>query len=72
MAMTDEMRDALLRNVGGAALKDIARKHGMITMRESGIRKVLEGDTTVEEISRVLLNEEAADAPVAPLLTVTP
>jgi type II secretory ATPase GspE/PulE/Tfp pilus assembly ATPase PilB-like protein len=61
MRLTDRMREAILRNVGGAALRDIAMADGMTTMRESGIRKVLEGDTTPEEVCRVLLNEDAVD-----------
>jgi hypothetical protein len=36
----------------------------MVTMRESGIRKVLEGDTTLDEVARVLMSEEVGDGAV--------
>ncbi|HSV73000.1 MAG TPA: ATPase, T2SS/T4P/T4SS family [Chthonomonadales bacterium] len=58
MRVSDRLREAVLRNVGGSALKEIAMADGMTTMRESGIRKVLQGETTPEEVCRVLLSEE--------------
>jgi len=61
MRMTDTLRDAVLRNVGGVALKEIAIREGMKTMKESGIRKVLEGETTVDEVYRVLMSEDPQD-----------
>jgi len=64
MRMTDRMREAVLSNAGGATLKDIAKADGMVTMRESGVRKVLEGDTTLEEVARVLMSEECGDGAV--------
>jgi type II secretory ATPase GspE/PulE/Tfp pilus assembly ATPase PilB-like protein len=57
LVVSDRMRDAVLRGAGGNELKDIAVLDGMITMREAGIRKALEGDTTLEEACRVLLEE---------------
>jgi type IV pilus assembly protein PilB len=64
MRMSDRMRDAVLTNAGGATLKEIAKQDGMTTMRESGVRKVLEGDTTLEEVARVLMSEEGGDGVV--------
>jgi len=34
-------------------LKDTARKEGMITLRENAVRKLLEGETTYQEVLRV-------------------
>jgi type IV pilus assembly protein PilB len=65
MRMTDRMRDAVLQSVGAGKLKDIAIAEGMTTMRESGIRKALEGETSVEEVCRLLLTEEMGDAEAA-------
>lgn len=62
LRVSDKMREAVLQNVGGEHLKDIAIKEGMITMRESGIRKVLTGETTLDEVCRVLLTEESDKA----------
>jgi len=62
MKMSDRLREAVLQNVGGSVLKEIAIAEGMMTMRESGIRKALQGETTLEEVCRVLLSEEAFDS----------
>ncbi len=64
LRISDALRRAVLENRGGTALKDIARQDGMITMRESGIRKMMEGETTIDEIYRVLMSEEADDSPL--------
>jgi type II secretory ATPase GspE/PulE/Tfp pilus assembly ATPase PilB-like protein len=61
MRMTDRMREAVLRNQGGSALKEIAIADGMMTMREAGVRKALEGETTLDEVCRVLLTDERGD-----------
>jgi len=65
MRMSDGLRDGVLRNAGGTFLKEQAVRDGMVTMREAGIRKVVEGETTVEEICRVLMTEETGEAPIA-------
>ncbi len=62
MRVTDRLREGVMRNVGGAALKEIALADGMMPMREAGIRKALDGETTLEEVCRVLLTEEEADS----------
>jgi type II secretory ATPase GspE/PulE/Tfp pilus assembly ATPase PilB-like protein len=62
MKMTDPLREAVLRNASGSVLKEIAVQEGMSTMRESGIRKALEGESTVEEVVRLLLTEEMSDS----------
>jgi len=36
------------------ALRDLARKHGMVTMFEDGLRKVERGLTTLDEVMRVI------------------
>jgi len=67
MGMSEKLREAVLRNTGGSTLKEIAIAEGMMTMRQAGIRKALEGETTLEEVCRVLLSEEDGDAPQAML-----
>jgi type IV pilus assembly protein PilB len=61
LQMTDRIREAVLRNESGNRLKEIAVSEGMSTMRDSGIRKALEGESTVEEVCRLLLTEEMAE-----------
>lgn len=50
MLVTDVMRQLILRKCGTAEIEIEARKTGMQTLRQDGIRKVLQGITTPEEI----------------------
>jgi len=61
MLLSDRLREATLRGAGGTALKEIAMAEGMMTMRESGLRKALAGETTLEEVHRVLFVEEGGE-----------
>ncbi|MEK9177026.1 MAG: ATPase, T2SS/T4P/T4SS family, partial [Patescibacteria group bacterium] len=49
-----EIRDAILRKASAADLKTIAVKNGMRTMLEDGIAKALKGETTLQEVLRVI------------------
>jgi type IV pilus assembly protein PilB len=51
-----ELREAIMRKESSATIKNIAIKNGMTTMLEDGFSKVKRGDTTVEEILRVVHN----------------
>jgi general secretion pathway protein E len=51
--VTDEVRGLILQNADSARIKKQAIADGMITIRDDGIRKVLRGETTLEEIMRV-------------------
>ncbi len=55
MPVTQEIRDLILRNAPTAEIRDMAVSQGMRTLRQSGLQKVLEGTTTVEEVLRVTL-----------------
>jgi type II secretory ATPase GspE/PulE/Tfp pilus assembly ATPase PilB-like protein len=46
----------ILKNAGTAELREQAQKDGMKTLRQSGLMKVIEGTTTVEEVLRVTLS----------------
>jgi len=50
LVLDDEMRDLVIGNPSLTALRQMARKAGMVTLRQDGFRKVREGITTVEEI----------------------
>jgi type IV pilus assembly protein PilB len=50
-----ELRDLILHSAPAAELAATAKKHGMKTLRQAGLTKVLEGTTTVEEVLRVTL-----------------
>ena len=50
----DEMEKFILKSPSIAALKEEAIKKGMVTMKQDGLIKVLEGITTLEEVERVV------------------
>ncbi|MEK7177073.1 MAG: GspE/PulE family protein [Patescibacteria group bacterium] len=50
----DEIREAILRKASAGELKKIAIKNGMTTMLEDGFKKAQVGETTLEEILRVI------------------
>ncbi len=52
--ITNEVRELILEdNVSEAKLGNLAKQNGMITMRQDGILKVLEGITSLDEVLRV-------------------
>src|SRR5580692_4605485 len=55
MRFNDALKEMVLQGSSTAELKAAAIKGGMITLRMSGISKVLDGVTTTEEIMRVTM-----------------
>jgi type IV pilus assembly protein PilB len=55
MRFTDDLKEMVLGGSSGAELKAAAIKGGMSTLRMSGIKKILEGVTTPEEVMRVTM-----------------
>jgi type IV pilus assembly protein PilB len=55
MRFADELKERVLQGASSAELKVEAVRRGMSTLRMSGIRKVIEGVTTPEEILRVTM-----------------
>ena len=53
MAMNDRMKDLVLQGGSATEVKEAAVEDGMLTLRMSGLQKVREGMTTVEEVIRV-------------------
>ena len=49
----DEMERFILKNPSIVDMKELAIRKGMVSMRQDGLIKVLEGITTIEEIERV-------------------
>ncbi len=52
MEITDELRELILVGASALELRRKAIEEGMITLRGSGLRKVTEGVTTIEEVLR--------------------
>jgi type IV pilus assembly protein PilB len=55
MRFSDDLKERVLQAASAAELKIEAIKKGMSTLRMSGIRKIIEGVTTPEEIMRVTM-----------------
>jgi general secretion pathway protein E/type IV pilus assembly protein PilB len=49
----------IYENVGTSRLREKARTLGMRTMREDGLRKVLTGFTTIEEVVSITVGDSA-------------
>ncbi len=54
MTVDEELKDLIVRRVPLAELKQSAKAAGMKELREDGLRKVLSGDTTPDEVMRVV------------------
>jgi type IV pilus assembly protein PilB len=52
MEITDELRELILVGASALELRRKAIEEGMITLRGSGLRKITEGVTTIEEVLR--------------------
>ena len=57
LVLTDEIKSLIVRNVDAGQLKKKAIEQGMITLREDGVAKVLQGVTTVDELMRATHSE---------------
>ncbi len=57
LVVDDEIKAILSRNGGYTEIKDAARKNGMATIFESGVRLVEEGITSFEEVCRVSVEQ---------------
>ena len=57
MPITADLRQAINRGENADVLEEIARKHGMKTLRMSAVEYALRGITTVEEVRRVAYEE---------------
>ncbi len=51
--MDDNLRDLVTRNPDVTQLRKLCRERGLVTLREDGFAKVMQGLTTVDEILRV-------------------
>ncbi len=58
MVIEDDLRNMILKNVDAGSVKRKAVEHKMETLRENGVRKVLAGVTTIEELVRATQADE--------------
>ena len=60
MIMSDELRDAIAAEASGDDLRNIARQQGMTTLRESGLKLIFDGQTTIDEVVRETVIEDVS------------
>ena len=53
LVIDDDTKELIIKQQGTHIIKEAAAKKGMSTLREDGLRKVLAGETTLEEVCRV-------------------
>jgi len=58
MAITEPIRELVLAHASSQQIKQKAVSQGMRTLRQDGLRKVLQGLTTISEVIRVTQQEE--------------
>ena len=58
LVMSDPLRRLVLKHADAGELQSTAQREGMDTMYEDGLRKVVEGVTTIEEVLRVTTQQE--------------
>jgi type IV pilus assembly protein PilB len=59
MALDDEMRDMIIKHASTQVLRQAARARGMRPLRLNGLMAIYDGITTIEEVSRETLSDEA-------------
>ena len=57
LIVDDQVRSLIIRNSDANTIKKAAIEAGMLTLREDGVRKVLTGATTVDELMRATHSE---------------
>lgn len=57
MPIKDELRELILTGASANEIKKEAIKLGMLTLRHSGIRKIMAGITSIEEVLRVTVED---------------
>lgn len=55
LRVTDNMRELILKRASVAEIKELAINEGMMTLRQEGINKAIEGTTSIEEVLRVIV-----------------
>ncbi|MFH1824453.1 MAG: ATPase, T2SS/T4P/T4SS family [Candidatus Firestonebacteria bacterium] len=61
LVLSDRIKEMILQQESFIQVKKIAKSEGMISLREAGFKKILEGITTLKELNRVTLTEGEKD-----------
>ncbi len=57
MIMSNELRDGVMANMQTDELRELARKQGMVSLRDAGIKACFDGTTTPDEVVRETIME---------------
>ena len=52
MTISATLRELILTGASSIELRRVAMEEGMLTLRQSGLRKIRDGITTVDEVTR--------------------
>ena len=52
MILNDDLREMIMQNASTDDMREQARKYGMVTLRDAGLKNMFEGITTPEEVIR--------------------
>jgi general secretion pathway protein E len=55
LRVTEKMQDLIIKTSDANQIRQLAITEGMLTLRDDGLRKVLQGATTIDEVLRVTL-----------------
>ncbi|MEN8127105.1 MAG: ATPase, T2SS/T4P/T4SS family [Planctomycetota bacterium] len=58
MTFNDELRDLIMNHASTAVLREAARRNGMKTLRENGLKAIFDGITTLDEVARETIAAE--------------
>ena len=58
MTFNDELRDLIMNHASTAVLREAARRTGMKTLRENGLKAIFDGVTTLDEVARETIAAE--------------
>lgn len=58
MVLNDEMREVIMEEGSTGMLRDVAMRHGMRSLRDSGLLAIYDGLTTIEEVVRETIMAE--------------
>ena len=58
LEVTDEIRDCVAAEQSADEIRDVARNQGMTTLRESGLKLIFDGVTTIDEVVRETVMED--------------
>ena len=58
MGIDDEMRDLISTDASTDEMRNLARSHGMTTLREAGLKVIFDGVSTIDEVVRETVVED--------------